>query len=311
MADPMLDSAVAAVLAAQSGVVTARDFIRLDVDPRFVREWVRVGLLVRVRRGAFVDSTVWAAAGSDEQYRLRVQAVLRSRTAKEYATHHSAVALHGLPLWHVPRDLVVVAADVEESTTVSGLRVMPTRGLVDEVELDGLRVLSIPDAVVTTSSVSTAAGVVAGDAALQSGACSVEELEEAAERLGPSLRGKRRLRNAVAALDPKCESVGESRTRLILAALGLPFDSQVPIRDVDGHLVGRVDFLVAGRVIVEFDGAVKYGGEDGREVLIAEKRREDRLRELGYAVVRITWDELADPATLLSRIRAALSRLAA
>jgi very-short-patch-repair endonuclease len=306
----MLDSAVAAVVAARSGVITARDFIRLEVDPRLVREWVKVGLLVRVRRGAFVDSTVWAAAGTDEQYRLKVRAVLRSRTTEEYATHHSAVALHGLPLWHVPRDLVVVAADVEESTTVSGLRVMPTRGLIHEVELEGLRALSIPDAVVTTSSVSTEAGVVAADAALHAGDCSVDELEEAAERLGPSLRGKRRLRNAVAAVDAKCESVGESRTRLILAALGLPFDSQVPIRDADG-LVGRVDFLVAGRVIVEFDGAVKYGGDGGREVLIAEKRREDRLRELGYAVVRITWDELADPATLLSRIRAALSRLAA
>ena len=81
--------------------------------------------------------------------------------------------------------------------------------------------------------------------------------------------------------------------------------------DAAGVLVGRVDFLVAGRVVVEFDGLLKYRGEDGPEVVVAEKRREDRLRELGYEVVRVTWDELAHPERILARIRAALLRRAA
>ena len=302
---------VAAVLAATSGVITSSDFRRLETDPRAVRAWVQAGRLVRVRRGAYVDGMVWADAGVDERYRLRVMAVMRSRDLPEHATHESALAVLGLPLWRVRRELVVVAGDVEETTTTSGLRVMPARALVNVVERDGVETLSPPDAIVTTASVSPETGVVAADAALHSGLCSVDELDEAHERLRPGLRGTRRLRQALAKVDPSCESVGESRTRLLLLALGLPVDSQVPIRDAFGRLVGRVDFLVAGRVIVEFDGAVKYGGADGREALVAEKRREDRLRALGYAVVRVTWDELADPAALLSRIRAALARAAA
>ena len=75
--------------------------------------------------------------------------------------------------------------------------------------------------------------------------------------------------------------------------------------------MGRVYFLVAVRSVVEFDGAVKYAGPDGVEALVAEKRREDQLRALGYAVVRVTWDDLAHPARLLAAIRAALSAPAA
>ena len=60
-------------------------------------------------------------------------------------------------------------------------------------------------------------------------------------------------------------------------------------------------------VVVEFDGAVKYSGPEGREHLIAEKRREDALRRLGYRVVRLLWSDLSNPervARLLSPLRA-------
>jgi acyl dehydratase len=51
-------------------------------------------------------------------------------------------------------------------------------------------------------------------------------------------------------------------------------------------LVGRVDLLVGARVVVEFDRAVKYGGAEWRAALIAEKRREDALRVLGFGGAR-------------------------
>ena len=109
-------------------------------------------------------------------------------------------------------------------------------------------------------------------------------------------------RQAVALADPRCESVGETRSRLLLRALpGAPrVRSQHEIRDHRGKLVARVDFLVGDRVVVEFDGRVKYG-MDGRrpeDDLWAEKRREDRLRARGPRVCRWTWLDLATPATL-------------
>ena len=43
-------------------------------------------------------------------------------------------------------------------------------------------------------------------------------------------------------------------------------------------------------MVGEADGRLKY---DTREVLYAEKRREDRLRALGLAVIRWGWSDLA------------------
>ncbi|SDP71280.1 hypothetical protein SAMN04489867_3571 [Pedococcus dokdonensis] len=230
---------------------------------------------------------------------------MRSRPTDDTASHHSALALHGLPMWHVDRSLVVLAGDVAETTTRNGLRVMPLRALVAPVRVDGLSVLEVADAVVTTASMSYEGGLVAADAATHGGACTTDDLQEASERLLRGLRGRRRVRSMLADVDPSCESPGETRTRIILQVLELPVRSQAVIQD-RGVVVARVDFLVGERCVVEFDGALKYGGADGREALVREKRREDRLRELGYTVIRLTWDDLARPAVLLARIRAAL-----
>ena len=111
-------------------------------------------------------------------------------------------------------------------------------------------------------------------------------------------------------MDPTAESPGESLTRLLLGGLGLSFRSQVEIRDAAGF-VGRVDFLVEGRVVVEFDGLSKYAAADGREALAREKAREDRLRALGYEVVRLTWADLDRPEKVARLLREARARAAA
>ncbi len=81
---------------------------------------------------------------------------------------------------------------------------------------------------------------------------------------------------------------------------------QVVISDRDGSFVARVDFLVDGTaVVVEFDGKVRYAAGDPG-VLWQEKRREDRLRRLGYVVVRITWADLETPGAVAAKVRAAL-----
>jgi len=44
--------------------------------------------------------------------------------------------------------------------------------------------------------------------------------------------------------------------------------------------------------VVEFDGLVRYRGDGGSDVVVAEKLREDRIRSIGYEVLRVTWREL-------------------
>lgn len=71
--------------------------------------------------------------------------------------------------------------------------------------------------------------------------------------------------------------------------------------------MGRVDFLWRKRrTIGEADGRGKYA-DDGRS-LWNEKRREDRLRELGFEVVRWAAADLSAPGRLGERVRAAFGR---
>ncbi|MDF2144038.1 hypothetical protein [Knoellia sp. p5-6-4] len=151
------------------------------------------------------------------------------------------------------------------------------------------------------------AAVVALDAALHNTVVTAEGIEEAAERLGLGPKAQGRVTRALGLADGQVESPGESLTRLILAGLGFPVRSQVGISDAAGF-VGRVDFLVGDRVVVEFDGLVKYEGAQGREALAAEKRREDRLRAAGYEVVRLTWADLGRQDHVARLVREATQR---
>lgn len=84
-------------------------------------------------------------------------------------------------------------------------------------------------------------------------------------------------------------------------------ESQVDIHDERGRLVGRVDFLWRDRATIgEADGQLKY---TVGEVVYREKQREDRLRDLGFEVVRWDFADLRhSPGSTADRIRAAFAR---
>ena len=91
--------------------------------------------------------------------------------------------------------------------------------------------------------------------------------------------------------------------------MGLDVIPQFEVRD--GSFTARVDLRLQDHpVVLEFDGLVKYrraaaadGWRSGRDELVAEKVREDRLRALGFSVIRVTWHDLDDPVALAHRIR--------
>jgi very-short-patch-repair endonuclease len=145
--------------------------------------------------------------------------------------------------------------------------------------------------------------IMAGDSIVHRRLATVDELRAAASVL---TRGSARARalNASANLNPQRETAIESLAWVRFHEWGLPAPlMQVDIRDDRGH-VGRVDFLwPEHRLIVEVDGRVKYRDE---AELWREKAREDRLRALGYRVIRCTWAELMDPH---SPVRALLRRI--
>ena len=121
--------------------------------------------------------------------------------------------------------------------------------------------------------------------------------------------GSRDAYRALMFADGRSESVGESRTRVLFHRFGLtPPELQVEVFDRFGHRVGRTDFgYPEDAALIEFDGFVKYEGllkpgQSASQVVVAEKRRESEVRDVGSSVLRIVWGELQTPGVVIDGV---------
>ena len=306
-----MNDLLVARLSAQGGLVTALEAHSCGYTNVSLHRLVATGDLFRARSGCFVDGRLLNDAGPEKRHALTARAVSRGYRQPHAISHISALVVLGLPLLNITAGVVhLTLTGPGRPRTLPGLRVHPE--LPDSVarQRDGDRVVHPAMAIVQSASLAgITAGVAAADAALHAGQVTKNDLEIALRvaRLGP---GRADARAAVDLADGLTESPGESWTRMLFVSLGLPrVEPQGEIRDSRGRFVGRVDFLFrVQRTIVEFDGLAKYAGADGRQALIDEKRREDALRSLGYQVVRLTWRDLHDPASVNRLVREAFSR---
>jgi very-short-patch-repair endonuclease len=91
----------------------------------------------------------------------------------------------------------------------------------------------------------------------------------------------------------------ETLLAIELRALGVAFIQQVPF---DG--VGFVDFLVAGRLVVETDG---YAHHSDRAAFVRDRRRDEELLRRGIPTLRLAAsDVIADPRAAALRVVEAL-----
>ncbi|WP_299445140.1 type IV toxin-antitoxin system AbiEi family antitoxin domain-containing protein [uncultured Phycicoccus sp.] len=147
--------------------------------------------------------------------------------------------------------------------------------------------------------------VVAADHALHHRLTTRAEIEAAAAvvRRWPEAG---RVRTMLAFVDGRAESVGETRLRLFVRAMGWSVVSQVPVADESG-VFAYADLGVEGtNLLLEFDGRVKYASDP--EALWREKLREDRVRRQGYVFERVVWSDFDRPVGLTARLHAARAR---
>jgi len=239
---------------------------------------------------------------------MKTDAVLQRMEGDAVLSHQSATLLHGLPIWGLDYEQVHVTRSTGRARSERSVQVHRSALEPEDVcELRGLRLTTAARAFAeTTCTTSYEVGVVLADAALRAGLVTRDQLIETAHRLR-FRPGSPAARAAAEFADGRSESVGESRLRVLMADKGLPEpELQVEIRDAAGRLLGRVDFLLAKWLIVEFDGALKY--ESPKDV-VAEKWREDRIREQGYAFIRVGWPDLDLPVATGRRLHQALTIL--
>jgi hypothetical protein len=273
------------------------------------RDWTHL------RRGAYLDGE--APGSAVARHRLLVSATLGQLRRPAVVSHQSAAVLLGLPLWGVPLDRVHVTRRPPAWNDASRVLSVHVAHLDDDEVLDagGLLVTSpARTAVDLARALPHDRAVVALDAARHAGLLTDAGLTDAVARCS-GRPGARAARRAVEASDGRSESVGESRSRVLLRALGLaPTALQFPVRTAGGVLVGRTDFAWEDRRVVgEFDGRVKYGrllrpGQEPGDAVFQEKRREDAIRDEDWGVVRWTWGDLEAPLRLGARVRRALDR---
>ncbi|GAB3945928.1 hypothetical protein GCM10028828_16860 [Corynebacterium tapiri] len=117
--------------------------------------------------------------------------------------------------------------------------------------------------------------------------------------------GKARIRALLERSVGVSESVIESWGRVLLedSDITCEIKCQVRIRCSDGALY-RVDMLIDGWLILEFDGMLKYSTQDDPK---REARRQHSLTNTGYGILRIEYRHLRE-GIFVDMVRQALSR---
>ncbi|WP_433015693.1 type IV toxin-antitoxin system AbiEi family antitoxin domain-containing protein [Kribbella sp. CA-294648] len=295
----------------RGGWFSRADALEAGYTASELRLRLRRGQWERLCRDVYFEPAAWPEdelpwARTERMHTLMARAAIRRMGAGVVISHQSATLLHGLPDWGLDHRRVQLTKTAGRSRSDRTVQIHRAVLAPDDVgELLGLPLTVPARAVVeTTCTSSYEVGVVLSDAALRAGLVTSEQLIRMAKRL-EHWPGSPAAQAAVAFASGTSESVGESRLRVLMANEGLPSPkSQVEIHDATGRLLGRVDFLLLGHLIVEFDGALKY---DNSKALVAEKRREDRLRELGYSFARVTWADLDRPHETGARLRRLLA----
>lgn len=298
-----MDDYFTALAQAADGVFSRVEALRWGMTDNDLSRLVRSGALVRPRRGVYALPRPRETPERD--HGRRVRAILRGREA--HAAARSTPALVELPLVNADLATVVLCGPGAERYRRGDVITYPMPRGESGLVVEGVRTVAVETAIFqTVARDSLMTAIVAADAALHRGLVSWDSLQRRRASLG---RLAPRGRQLLAAVDESSESPGESVMRLILIGLGHQVQTQVQIFTPDGEFVARVDGLVDGFIVTEFDGAMKYEGAEGRAALFREKQREDALRALGYVVIRVTWADLFTPGRLAAMIRAAHARV--
>lgn len=305
---------LALLLVGGQGVFTRGQALAAGFSDRDLKRWCRSRSLRRLRRGVYTCGTRWREADERERHALMARAALTWVGGDCYLTGITALMLHRVELFEPDLTVVSMVRDVASGRREAGIRhsdgELPAE---HRREVDGLPVASVAWALVDYAR--TAAlhqAVIAMDSAMRQGLVTLAEIKEVAERCR-AWSGSRLVFAALRLVNPRCESVGESLSRVVFTLIGLPPDDiQVTIQTRRGKV--RVDFMWRGRRVVgEFDGRVKYqrallGDRDPAEVAWEERQRELAIEREGWVVVRFTWADLLQPALVRERLLQAFAR---
>lgn len=281
---------------------------QLTRGPFTVPEALEAGLTERQLRGRTwrrLSRGVYVWAELDDCPSLRLAAVSRRLPAGAAFSDHTAAWLHGLDLPSCSPIEVTVPPGCGVSAR-AGVRVhRATLEPEDVVEHRGFFVTSRLRTILDLARrLQLVEAVVAVDMALHGALVSLRQLRAyVAGR--PRLACLAQARQTVELAEPRSESPMESRLRMTIVLAGLPRpEAQVDLSDGQGRFIGRVDlYYPTHRVAIEYDGGTH------RDSLVPDNRRQNRLLNAGYQLLRFTAADVYNaPESLVAQVRTSLHR---
>jgi hypothetical protein len=274
--------------------------------PFTLAEARRAGLTAKQLRGASwrrVGCGLYAWAGLDHSPALVLAAVRRRLPPGAAFSGRTAGWLHGLDL--PPCDPVEVTIPTACGVSARAGASVRRAELADAEIVQRRRMPAtspLRTAVDLGSRLPLVEAVVAVDMALHRGLIDLGALHShlAAH---PRRKGVAALRRVTDLADPGAESAMETRLRPLLVLAGLPRpESQVRLYDRRGRLLGRPDLYYGVRSLcLEYDGGLH------RDRLVEDHRRQNRLLNAGFRILRFTAaDVLQTPNAVVAQVRDAL-----
>lgn len=305
---------------------TARaELVASGISPQMLRTALAGGRIVRIRRGVFIDGTLWPE-DPRERHLLRAVAELELYPSA-VLSHESAGTAWNLPApgfdaWHsgpVSVTLPSGAARSRVGPAVHHIGPLPSAQVTKDGDGRPVTTLArtavdlaagrqLPDALVILDGAARllCAGMVAkprrSDYVNRRLADAARELLEHASLT----RRPAGLAPRIALADPARESAPESLSAGHFHLAGLPSPIyQTALESPFGRLYPDF-YWPEQRLIGECDGAVKYADGAG---YVREKEREQTLRDLGYSMVRwLAKEIMLSPQTVVDRVARALGQ---
>lgn len=219
------------------------------------------GTLVRIRRGAYVDTEVWNGLGAADRHRLLVRATRWAARDEPVFSHESAAALHGIPFtgtWPARAHVTAPSRTASSNAMVARTRrTLPASSIV--LHQSGTRLTNpMTTALDLAASRSLLSGIVAISHVRRAVGASREALEHALAESGIH-SGLRRARAAIARSADASDSPLE--TLVVVRCQDLGFEAptqQYPVVGLDGKRYW-IDFAWRdGQILAESDGRGKY-----------------------------------------------------
>jgi predicted transcriptional regulator of viral defense system len=282
-------------------VFSIHDLDRLGWSRSARRNAVRQGLITPVRHG-------WYAPAAGDASLGRIVAAARAYPDGAVSLR-SATNLYGLPIMGAPPSLPELTFPPRSSGNRHGIKeYRATLSADDVVLISGVATTSVARTLVDVARhLPAGRAVPLIDAALHRNLTTDDEIHDVLRRCW-NWPGIRRAQRAVRLADARAESPLESVSRLVMGWYGVPRpELQTTIFDQYDRIVARGDFYWEKfGVVGEADGRSKY---ENRDVLFAEKERQEVLENLRLVVVRWGWElPVRRPHAFRARLHDAFDR---